>query len=297
MKAHRRGRDKAKVRVAAKFAGRIHNDLRKSIDIKEIVEDFLNSTPSITITSDLARRWARHNVKFNDAELKVTLGKIYNDGYLFGNDSAKQEMVQAITQKAQPSLKDIKNVNWSEWKAGNKDAAKLLNQPKGLSTLMRSRGVTLQGINNTTADRIGTHLAYALSHGFSPSSQVDNILDILSPLREKIAKELGADLTKMMSDPERALMIAQTEMSRAVSVASRETYLDTGVELVEWITSDPCDTCAENSDVSPIPIDDEFPSGDTEPPAHPNCVCDLAPYMVDMRNIGEEALSIILGED
>lgn len=100
----------------------------------------------------------------------------------------------------------------------------------------------------------------------------------------------------MMSDSERALMIAQTEMSRAVSVANREMYQDSGVELVEWLVADPCDECQENADVSPIGIDETFPSGDTEPPAHPNCVCDLAPYMVDTKNIGEDALSLLLDD-
>ena len=73
---------------------------------------------------------------------------------------------------------------------------------------------------------------------------------------------------------------------------------DSGVELVEWLVADPCDDCQENADASPIGIDEVFPSGDTEPPAHPNCVCDLAPYVVDTRDIGEDALSYILsGEE
>ena len=86
-------------------------------------------------------------------------------------------------------------------------------------------------------------------------------------------------------------------MSRATAVASRELYQDSGVELVEWLVAEPCDICQENADVSPIRIDETFPSGDTEPPAHPNCVCDIAPYVVDTRNIGEDALSFILGEE
>jgi hypothetical protein len=69
------------------------------------------------------------------------------------------------------------------------------------------------------------------------------------------------------------------------------------VELVEWLVADPCDICEENESVSPIGIGETFPSGDTEPPAHPNCVCDIAPYVADTRNIGEDALSMILGDE
>ena len=131
--------------------------------------------------------------------------------------------------------------------------------------------------------RIGTILAAGLKEGVTPSD---------------MAKQMQWEIDDLLDDPERALTIAQTETSRAVSIASRELYEESGVELVEWLVADPCDLCQENADVSPIGIGDTFPSGDTEPPAHPNCVCDIAPYVVDTRNIGNDALSFILdGED
>ena len=112
----------------------------------------------------------------------------------------------------------------------------------------------------------------------------------------KDAKKI-AGKKRLLTRDQKNELIAQTEMSRAVAVASRELYEESGVELVEWLVADPCDLCQENADVSPIRIDETFPSGDTEPPAHPNCVCDIAPYVVDTRNIGEDALSFILGEE
>jgi len=36
-----------------------------------------------------------------------------------------------------------------------------------------------------------------------------------------------------------------------------------------------CPVCQENSDAGWIPVDEQFPSGDDEPPAHPNCDCDI----------------------
>lgn len=44
-----------------------------------------------------------------------------------------------------------------------------------------------------------------------------------------------------------------------------------------------CDVCIENSDAGFIDINDEFPSGDDEPPAHDNCGCEL-----ETRNPDEE---------
>ena len=154
-----------------------------------------------------------------------------------------------------------------------------MRKPRGLSTLLDNRGVTIQGMNRTTLDRIGTILARGLENGWTPSD-----------IKEEIADTID-------DDNDRALTIAQTEMSRAVTAASRQLYEESGVELVEWLVADPCDICQENADVSPIRIGDTFPSGDTEPPAHPNCVCDLAPYVTDTRDIGEDALSMILGDD
>ena len=163
---------------------------------------------------------------------------------------------------------------------------------------MNSRDATIEGITRTTLDRIGTQLAYALQRGLTASSVSGNIADILGkPSAERaayLAQQSNVTIKDIVNDPERALLIANTEMTRAVSVANRETYLDSGVELVEWIVSDPCDECELNNSASPLPIDEEFPSGDTEPPAHPNCVCDLSPYVVDTMNLGADALSFIL---
>ena len=41
-----------------------------------------------------------------------------------------------------------------------------------------------------------------------------------------------------------------------------------------WLVGpSPCELCQENADAGPIDLDDEFPSGDTEPTAHPRCEC------------------------
>jgi hypothetical protein len=42
-----------------------------------------------------------------------------------------------------------------------------------------------------------------------------------------------------------------------------------------WTALDPCEECAANEDEGPIPVGEEFQSGDYAPPAHPNCTCDL----------------------
>jgi hypothetical protein len=273
-------RNGAKVRLAARRAKLIREGINQSFNTEQVVDDFVAMNFQ-NITPQEARQWAITNVRTNDEALRSALFNMYLEAYVLGEDIAMSAIAKARISKA-PTLRQLQQamgINWDTWKAGNKPAALLVRKPRGLSTLLDNRGVTIQGINRTTLDRIGTILARGLENGWTPSD-----------IKEEIADTID-------DDNDRALTIAQTEMSRAVTAASRQLYEESGVELVEWLVADPCDICQENADVSPIRIGDTFPSGDTEPPAHPNCVCDLAPYVTDTRNIGEDALSMILGDD
>lgn len=272
-------RNGAKIRLAARNAKLIRNAIRDSFNTNTIVDDFVAMNFQ-TLTPEQARSWARTHVRTSDDALSSALRRIYLEGYALGEDIGMSSIVKAKISKA-PTLAELKrasNINWATWRAGNKPAALLVRKPRGLSTLLDNRGVTIQGINRTTLDRLGTILARALEKGWSPSEIKNEVADLID------------------SDSERALTIAQTETSRAVTTASRQLYEESGVELVEWLVADPCDICEENESVSPIGIGETFPSGDTEPPAHPNCVCDIAPYVADTRNIGENALSMLLGD-
>lgn len=270
-------RQGAKTRLAARRAKLIRDALRASIDVDAVINDFYAMAFTSSTTTEETRAYARIHIRPNSKEMFNALQTVYVDSYTLGQDIAMSAIAKAKINKA-PSKADLQRatgINWDTWKPGNRAAANLLKPSRGLSDLLDRRGVTIQSINRTTLDRIGTILGRALAKGETPAS-----------VREELEDLLG--------DSERALTIAQTEMSSAVSVASRELYEESGAELVEWIVADPCDLCQENADVSPIGIGDTFPSGDTEPPAHPNCVCDIAPYVVDTRNIGEDALDYIL---
>lgn len=273
-------RNGAKTRLAARRAKLIVNAINDSFNTTQVVDDFVAMNFQ-SITPEQARQWAQTHTRLNDDSLRSALFTIYVEAYALGEDIAMNALSKARISKA-PTLRQLQNamgINWDTWKPGNKPAALLLRKPRGLSTLLDNRGITIQGINRTTLDRIGTILARAVAKGWAPSEIKDEIADLID------------------DDSDRALTIAQTETSRAVTTASRQLYEESGVELVVWLVADPCSLCEENADVSPIRIGETFPSGDTEPPAHPNCVCDLAPYVTDTRDIGEDALSLILGDE
>jgi hypothetical protein len=294
----------AKRHFAARRAKLIRDALGKTVDANKVVKDFTAMHFTGGITTEEGRVWARTHIRPDSKPLFNALTTLYSESYVLGQDIAMHAISKARIVKA-PTMRQLQNaagIDWSKWKPGNRAASQLLKPSGGLQQLLDRRGVTIQGINSTTMDRIGTLLAKALQEGISPTEIAPAVSQWLGEAEGARAQYLEdkwtTNVDDVLTDSERALMIAQTEMSSAVSVAARELYQDTGVELVEWLVADPCDECQENADVSPIGIDETFPSGDTEPPAHPNCVCDLAPYVVDTQNIGEDALSSLLnGEE
>ena len=83
---------------------------------------------------------------------------------------------------------------------------------------------------------------------------------------------------------ERARLIAATEIRNANSIGALESYREaaaSGVRVKKsWIiTTEACPVCQANADAGPIELDEAFPSGDTEPGAHPRCRCAVAPVV------------------
>ena len=106
------------------------------------------------------------------------------------------------------------------------------------------------------------------------------------------------DLSQAIQDaaafsPERAEMIARTEIITANAQGSLSGFKaaqSIGVKVKkEWLPdAEACPICLENSDAGPIDLDEEFPSGDDAPTAHPNCECVLIPVTGDEENDDDE---------
>jgi hypothetical protein len=62
-----------------------------------------------------------------------------------------------------------------------------------------------------------------------------------------------------------------TEAQKAKRSTKLREAADAGATEKSWVGGT-CDVCQENGDAGWIDMDDQFPSGDDEPPAHPNCV-------------------------
>jgi hypothetical protein len=257
-------------RQAAKQAGAIRAALRNSLDVDALVADWERQN-FITMSKADARAWAQMNAQpRNQKALRAALLQTIATGYLLGQDSSQAFYAKAKTGrklvKAAPTAEDIDNWldedYWDSWVPGNKPAALLVKPPGALSDLLDKVGATINGLNRTTMNRLGTILGDGIERGFS-------------------GKTIGDAIDKLLNDPSRALTIANTEMARAMSTASMETYNGFGVEKVEWLHADSClcDLCIEAEGMGPQPIGTDFGDGVTEPPMHPNCICAVAPVI------------------
>ncbi len=155
---------------------------------------------------------------------------------------------------------------WDTWQPGYAAAAEQL-AGGGLQDLLDAQGVTIQSILDGRIGALGSALEDAVSSGAS----IDQTAGIL---------------TDLLSNPDYADMIANTETNRAMSAASMDEYRANGVAEVDWLLSgNPCPECEENADAAPIPLGEAWPNDD--PPVHPSCECSLAP--ADTGSTGEAA--------
>lgn len=134
-----------------------------------------------------------------------------------------------------------------------------------------------------TADQAATYAAQkvdSLITGLDQTS-LDAIGDAVSTgITDRLGVPGTAKLIKNVVDgmsSYRAEMIASTEMNDAMSQAFLKKLVRNAIEYKQWILGpDPCEICEENAEEGAIPVDEDFPSGDDAPPAHPNCVCAVA---------------------
>lgn len=255
-------------RISAKNALKIRAALRSSTKWERVFEAYKRTQPAVSKnpTQDRARAraWAMLSVPFDNDALIAALRRTWADGFALGIVSADDAIRQARELK---KADDPDYVDWKNWKPGDAAAALLVKPTKAFQRLLEAQGATIRGIDRTGYDRLGTALADALALGLSGSRAAKLIQD-------------------SVSDPARALTIAITETNRAISRATIERYQQFGLEQMEWVTSDPCDKCVLNEG-KVVNVGATFPSGDTQPPVHPNCRCALLPVVPDFEPTGE----------
>ena len=250
----------ADARLAARNAVLIRAALRQSFDPEAAFRGYQATTPDDSLTLPQqrarARAWATINIRVNLEPLKQIIQKLWAEGYALGDTAAREAITQAkLKQKADVTGE----VDWSKWKAGDAVSALLLKPPRAFQQLLQSQGIVFKGFSDTTLTDIGNAIGEAIELGLDAKTSAKNILN-------------------HVANPARALSIAITEQNRAISQATVNRYRDAGLQEMEWLVFQPCDKCKENENKK-VRLGAPFPSGDTQPPAHPNCRCALAPVI------------------
>jgi hypothetical protein len=257
----------ADARIAAKNALKIMAALRQTFDPKAVYEQYLSTQPnkSDNPAQDRARAraWAIMNVTPNMQALNTVMQRVLAEGYVTGEAFADEQLRLARELKKV----DDTYIDWANWKPGDRAAALLLRPPDAFQRLLESQGIALKDMSQTTVRDIGNAVADAIDLGMSAERSAKNIM-------------------RQVANPARALSIAITEQNRAISFATINRYKEGGLQQMEWEVSDPCVKCAVNTN-QVVNIGSAFNSGDTQPPAHPNCRCVLLPVIPDFGDMGD----------
>ena len=149
------------------------------------------------------------------------------------------------------------------------DSGRIVLDQMGLVKQVNNRAVAwaaersadlVSQIEETTREK----LRKILSEGLADNVGRDQIIEDMQPLFSE----------------DRAKLIADTEIANANSQGSLQGMMaarDAGVNVLkEWdATDEPCPICEGNEAQGPIPLEEDFESGDSAPLAHPNCRCVL----------------------
>jgi hypothetical protein len=154
-------------------------------------------------------------------------------------------------------------IDWSKWQPGDRAASLMLRRPQAFQKILDQTNASIRGMTKTSITDIGNALADSIDLGLDA---------------ERAAVLIG----RHVASPARALTIAITEQNRVMSIATIQRYREAELEKMEWHVSDPCDKCAQNAGVE-VQIGNTFPSGATQPPAHPHCRCVLLPVIPGMN--------------
>lgn len=190
------------------------------------------------------------------SDLPPGADRVAKDAGDFEDDAAAQETADLVAEAVA---------------VGGQDAAILLDieggfnvsNPRAIEYMRDYSANLITGINEETERRVRDLLADAIEEGRSYGSVARGLRDLFD------------DFSK-----DRADLIAKTELGNAYSEGTRQAGLqlkDAGLDMEKrWLTvGDPCPICEDNEAEDWIDIDDDFPSGDDAPLAHPNCECAL----------------------
>jgi len=219
----------------------------------------------------LAAFLARAAAAIRDA-LAAVLGQLWPEAWVLG-----QQAAQAVLEGAA--------VDWRGWTPGDHAAAEQI-AGDGLQRLLADADIRIKSIAESRVNELADVLEAALASDVTeiePYHKPPGVYSMQAdlPARNSIG-DLAAKLENVLDNPARAKMVAHTEMARAQSAATLESYGQTGVRERSWLGAGDareCPVCDANEAQGAVPMGQPFTGGVLAPPQHPMCRCALMPVV------------------
>lgn len=211
-----------------------------------------NPTPLGTDASAAVADAYAAQIRLDSTQLDDTLRRMLADAWLVGGKDALDQLPDATGSLAGA----VREVDWGAWQPGHPRAAGLLSG-QGFDDLLAQADITLRGVDDITRRRIGRALEQGVREGWS-------------------VQHIATDITAVLDDPDRAALIAVTEVNRAMTQASVGMYRDNG--LRQWdllIAPGACPHCTAVAAANPHPLSDVVDM----PPLHPRCRCAVGAHI------------------
>lgn len=243
------------------YAGKIRDALKAAVDTRKLAEAWAALHPAGFAKARKPglgplRRRANQSI---EKALNDVLPDAATEGWALGQQAA----IASSTSLLGPAG-SVPAVNWGDWTPGDPEAAYQV-AGTGLRDLLSSQEVTIKSIASSRLEELSDVLAAHLS---SPETERPLLPEEVPPMYS--VDSLADALEEVLDNPERAFMVAQTEIARASQEAASWTFQQLGVGMVRVSTAADarvCPVCQAAEDAGAQPI------GTYTVPLHPRCRC------------------------
>ncbi len=194
--------------------------------------------------------------------LQVAILGVWADSWLAGAKSGRDSLDEhgIRVPSEDPLDQAIDKVDWDKWTPGKAPPAWDL---PGFEDVSQELGQLITGISETTREEIVKTVKVFVD------GRVAHV-----PWGPSDVAELAREIESCVNDANRAMLIARTEVNRAMTQGAQDLFRRAGIAWFDLVTHpDACPICVAIREANPHPVSDQ---ADT-PPIHPNCRCSTAP--------------------
>jgi|SRR5579859_1595978 len=239
------------------FIAPLTKALQLGLDPQQLADRWLSRVSKAADGKKAARAFVM-SLKPDSADLQASLEALYGAGHVIGAAEAKEFLVRGGVEPTVRELDaQVATIDWSKWTPGTREATAELADLEGsqcLQTLLDGTGRQVSSLQDTQVGEIASILADAADDG----ATVDDL-----------AAEIGA----YFDDPNRAELIATTELNRAVTACTLDTYGANDIDEFSVLVYDPCPICGDQEANNPHLLNED------SPPFHPRCRCAVTPVL------------------